>query len=566
LKLLSLAPITGGTVAVSAAITMTTHPLVIQALRPFRSHNINNNWSFVLPGNFSYKNAATSQHFQQLSARWKKNFSRLYARRMLELAAAMAAAQVIRSKAEPFDVVSKPMEWKDWERKDWDETALASVGNTKLSRFWMATKRVIDLVVLASPFIALVPLSYVSDKAHKASWDYALWGIEKAGPTWIKLTQWASTRQDLFSPKFCNHFRKLQDDTDGHSWEETKKILMDQFGEKGVEALDIKSTPIGSGCIAQVYQGRLKEPSVRYPKGTKVAIKVQHPGIWNKVCVDFYIFHKIAKFLEGLPKLNLEFLSLVDTVQQFRDVMIPQLDLNIEASHLKRFNQNFANDDQVLFPRPLDELSSRKVLVETFCEGTPIINYVKDGKPKQEKELLAHIGLRMILQMIFLHDFIHGDLHPGNILVSGTYPNLKYQVLDCGLALEMGPKQHENIVKVLGAFTRKDGRVAGNTMVDMKSESQASQEGRELFIKGIEQICIMDGHQSFIDNVGDYITDICSLACIHRVKLEGAFVNAALAVEIMEGLASALHPELKVQQVALPLVVKAEMMHRLGWH
>jgi len=159
-----------------------------------------------------------------------------------------------------------------------------------------------------------------------------------------------------------------------------------------------------------------------------------------------------------------------------------------------------------------------------------------------------------------VHDFIHGDLHPGNILVSGTYPNLKYQVLDCGLALEMGPKQHENIVKVLGAFTRKDGTTAGRTMVDMKSESQASPEGRELFIKGIEQICAVDDDQNFIENVGDYITDICSLACIHRVKLEGAFVNASLAVEIMEGLASALYPDLKVQQVALPLVVKAEMM------
>ena len=381
---------------------MPLHPLVVQALRPLRSHNINNNWSFMLPGrNFSYKNVAASQYLQLLLVRWKKNFSRLYARRILELAAASVAAQVIWSESEAAAIVSKPMEWQDWERKDWDETALAYVGNTKLARFWMATKRVIDLAVLASPFMVLVPLSYVSDKAHTASWDYALWGIEKAGPTWIKLTQWASTRQDLFSPKFCHHFSKLQDDTVGHSWEETKVILKEQFGEKGMEALDIKSTPIGSGCIAQVYQGRLKKPSIHYPKDTKVAIKVQHPGIWNKVCVDFYIFHKIAKFLEDLPQLNLRFLSLVDTVQQFRDVMIPQLDLSIEASHLKRFSQNFANDDQVAFPRPLDELTTRKVLVETFCEGTPIIEYVRGDMPKEEKELLARIGLRMTLQMIF---------------------------------------------------------------------------------------------------------------------------------------------------------------------
>lgn len=152
----------------------------------------------------------------------------------------------------------------------------------------------------------------------------------------------------------------------------------------------------------------------------------------------------------------------------------------------------------------------------------------------------------------------------GNILVEGKYPKLRLRVLDCGLALEMGPEQHANIVKVLGAFTRRDGTLAGQLMVDMKSESQASPEQRKLFIEGIEQICIMDEDQNFMECVGDYIADICRMACIHRVKLEGAFVNASLAVEIMEGLASALYPDLKVQQVALPLVVKAEMMVSLS--
>ena len=177
-------------------------------------------------------------------------------------------------------------------------------------------------------------------------------------------------------------------------------------------------------------------------------------------------------------------------------------------------------------------------------------------------------------------------------------------LLDCGLVVEMGPAQHVNLVKVLGAFTKKDGRLAGQLMVDMGSQSQAKPQDVELFIKGIEQICIMDANQvrmsrvafsqvvdiivkdeisctfradtlsllqsspcvsqNFIEKVGDYISDICYLACRHHVKLESTFVNAALAVEIMEGLASALHPNIRVQSTALPLVVKAEVMHRLG--
>jgi predicted unusual protein kinase regulating ubiquinone biosynthesis (AarF/ABC1/UbiB family) len=72
---------------------------------------------------------------------------------------------------------------------------------------------------------------------------------------------------------------------------------------------------------------------------------------------------------------------------------------------------------------------------------------------------------------------------------------MKMHILDCGLVVEMGPAQHINVTRVLGAFTRKDGTLAGQLMVDMNSESQASPRDVELFIQGIEQICEMDSDQ-----------------------------------------------------------------------
>ena len=64
----------------------------------------------------------------------------------------------------------------------------------------------------------------------KATWNYALWAIESAGPTYIKLVQWASTRNDLFSPEFIGHFSKLQDETRGHTWKETEDTLYRAYG------------------------------------------------------------------------------------------------------------------------------------------------------------------------------------------------------------------------------------------------------------------------------------------------------------------------------------------------
>jgi predicted unusual protein kinase regulating ubiquinone biosynthesis (AarF/ABC1/UbiB family) len=479
---------------------MTPHPLTIQLARQWQSTN-------TFQGIRKHSAGNATIRYYEILARWKNNYARLYARRILELAAASAAAYRLRAQMEA--AIEKPSSWIDWQGQDWEETAMSTLGKTKISRFWMASRRLASLTLLCSPMLILMPLSNVSTTAKDYTWKYALWGIEQAGPTWIKLVQWATTRQDLFSPEFCQYFGKLRDDTEGHSWKATKQIMEEELGF-AKDALEMETTPIGSGCIAQVYRGRLLKPTTRYPVNTKIAIKVQHPDIWDKVCLDFYLLHKATKWIEQVPRLNLEYLSLNDTIRQFRDSMLPQLDLTLEAKHLTRFNANFSNDDQVSFPEPVNDLTTHKVLVETFCEGVPVLDYTKPGTPKEEREQLAYLGLKTTLKMIFLHDFVHGDLHPGNILVSGEYPKLKMHLLDCGLVLEMGPAQHINLVKVLGAFTRKDGRLAGQLLVDLKSESQAGPEEMEVFIRGIEIICTMDDDQVSIN----YDYDLLEFACL----------------------------------------------------
>jgi hypothetical protein len=48
------------------------------------------------------------------------------------------------------------------------------------------------------------------------------------------------------------------------------------------------------------------------------------------------------------------------------------------------------------------------------------------------------------------------------------------------------------MIKILGAFTRKDGQLAGQLMVDTSSEAQPSDLDVDMFINGIVQICKMD--------------------------------------------------------------------------
>ena len=136
-----------------------------------------------------------------------------------------------------------------------------------------------------------------------------------------------------------------------------------------------------------------------------------------------------------------------------------QLNLDIEARHLQRFNHNFRRWHNVSFPVPLYPLVAPSVLVETFEEGCLISREVnqeppssKDSTQHQERSAsgrsasssssssmsplttggvfapesvkrrshLAETGLNLYLQMLLKDNFCHADLHPGNILVRET--------------------------------------------------------------------------------------------------------------------------------------------------
>ncbi|EJW74581.1 hypothetical protein WUBG_14511 [Wuchereria bancrofti] len=57
--------------------------------------------------------------------------------------------------------------------------------------------------------------------------------------------------------------------------------------------------------------------------------------------------------------------------------------------------------------------------METFESGLYINKLVIDEQMKQNelKKKVALIGVRALLKMIFVDNFVHGDLHPGNILL-----------------------------------------------------------------------------------------------------------------------------------------------------
>jgi aarF domain-containing kinase len=206
-------------------------------------------------------------------------------------------------------------------------------------------------------------------------------------------------------------------------------------------------TPIGTGAIAQVYKAILKSdllpPSYLGPRRNRgssmpnispvilqdpdlsvptasVAIKVLHPGVEKMIHRDLSIMSFFARCLSFFP--GVQWLSLPEEVQVFGGMMFQQLDLRNEAENLITFEDNFKERRvPVTFPRPLKVWSTKEMLMEEYLNALPLEIFLKNGGGPYDQQL-ATVGLGAFLNMLLLDNFVHADLHPGNIMIKFSKP------------------------------------------------------------------------------------------------------------------------------------------------
>lgn len=115
--------------------------------------------------------------------------------------------------------------------------------------------RACGLLLRFGPLLLLYPLSRLWPGMGERWLRLLRRAAEAAGPTCVKLGQWASTRRDLFSEAFCDEFSKLHVEVSPHPWAHTDELLRKAFGEEWAGILTFPSRePVGSGCVAQVYK------------------------------------------------------------------------------------------------------------------------------------------------------------------------------------------------------------------------------------------------------------------------------------------------------------------------
>jgi ubiquinone biosynthesis protein len=266
------------------------------------------------------------------------------------------------------------------------------------------------------------------------------------GTTFIKFGQILSTRPDLVGPALATELAELQVNAPADPIETIRKTILDELGRPTDEIFDeFEPTPVASASIAQVHRARLKT-------GERVAVKVQHPDIVERINSDLDILKRLAEWAESYST-QLRLYQPTAAVAQLRETLLGELDFRQERRNLDRFGRNFAGDARVRFPRVFAEHSGRRVLTMEWLDGVPGADLDKIRATGHDPAVVARTGANVYLDMVFRDAFYHADPHPGNFLV---LPAGVLGILDCGMVGRIDGEMRDEIEAILLAVVTRD--------------------------------------------------------------------------------------------------------------
>jgi ubiquinone biosynthesis protein len=365
--------------------------------------------------------------------------------------------------------------------------------------------------------------------------------IEELGPTFIKLAQALSNRADLLPQPLIDEFEKLQSNVPPFDVQVAKAIIEREMGQPLEEVFaEFDDVPLGSASIGQVHRARLRT-------GEEVVVKVQRPGVAEKVRSDLALLNELVRLTAGfLRKQGLS--NPQDVVDAFERSMTKEMDYTSEARSMEQFRSLYENYATFHIPKPYRELSTSRILVIEFVSGCKITDKTQLLAWGLSPEKVAETGMDIYLTQIFEFGIFHADPHPGNVLVR---PDGTLVLIDFGMVGKLSKQQKYAFAGVFIGMARQDPR--GMALSFRRLALTADIPDMRAFEASlgelIEDFSTLDVKDMSMSDLADALQNV-----IYNYKLQvpGAVFLILRALVILEGIGKVLHPRFNTFEFVRP--------------
>ncbi|KAF3785095.1 putative aarF domain-containing protein kinase [Nymphaea thermarum] len=218
-------------------------------------------------------------------------------------------------------------------------------------------------------------VGFVKDKAkqkemwerqHQIAADKLYSMCSELGGFFLKAAQLVG-KPDLAPAAWVKRLVTLCDRAPPTPFDVVQTVLEEELGGNFRQLFEkFDEAPIGSASIAQVHRARIKGR-----KGD-VAVKVQHPGVKELMMADIRNLRAFATFLQKEIKFD-----VVSVTYELEKQVGYEFDFLREADSMKKIQHFLSTCNKkspVTVPRVISEMTTRRVLLMEFIDGTPIMN------------------------------------------------------------------------------------------------------------------------------------------------------------------------------------------------
>ena len=398
-------------------------------------------------------------------------------------------------------------------------------------------------------------------KSHPAAWSSRekknplklKEALEEMGPLAIKLGQLLSTRRDLIPPELLSQLVLLQDRVKPYDTQLAKQRIQESLkADVGTLFARFDEQPLAAASIAQVHTAALHD-------GREVVIKVTRPDIHNQILRDFEILAWLGNWLENRLEAA-RALHLSEIIQDYRQIILNELDLSLEADNTRRMRHYFTGSSMMYVPEVY--MDSKDVMVAERITGVPISDIATFDRLGMDRADLAEKGLTIFFTQVFRDNFFHADMHPGNVFVETINPsNPRFIALDCAIMGELSKSDQMTVARMLLAVMNSNfmqliqivhqaGWIPPGTDQDALAREMRRTVG-PMVSKPMDQL-----------DFAGILIQVMDIARRFHLEIPPQLMLLLKTLVHVEGLGTDLYPQLDIWKLAKPILtewVKANM-------